>query len=164
MAGGRGNTKFNAETVEQARKLAMLGLTQEEMAKFFEVGERTFKDWLARYDDLRAAVKEGGAIADAEVTLSLFKRACGYSHPEDDIRTISVGDGCSEIVITPTIKHYPPDTMACMYWLNNRQRGRWARTPDPAGGLDDLPPTKVIFEVRDARSPDRSSEPEPAAS
>lgn len=157
-------TKYNEETVEQARKLAMLGLTQEEMAKFFEVGERTFKDWLARYDDLRAAVKEGGAIADAMVARSLFERAIGYRWVEQQAIKVRVDQYTDEVKIIDIQKAVPPDTMAGMYWLNNRQRGRWARTPDPAGGLDDLPPTKVIFEVRDARSPDRSSEPEPAAS
>lgn len=160
-------SKYDPETTpEQARKLSMLGLTQLEISKFFEVGDRTFKDWMTRYPELREAVKSGAAIADAEVAISLFKRACGYSHPEDDIRTVALGANMgSEIVITPTIKHYPPDTMAGMYWLNNRQRGRWSRTPDPNGGDDDLPPTKVIFQVIDGRKPERdSSGPESTAS
>lgn len=152
-------SKFNEEFIDQAGRLAMLGLTQVEMAQFFQVAERTFKNWLAAKPELRAAVREGGAAADARVAESLFKRALGYSHPEDDIRSVG-----GEVVITPTTKHYPPDTMAAMYWLNNRQRGRWNRSPDQNGGDDDLPPTKVIFEVRDARSPDRKSEPEPASS
>jgi hypothetical protein len=57
----------------------------------------------------------------------------------------------SQIVITPTIKHYPPDTTACLAWLHNRQRDKWQRTPNPSGGDDDIPPTKLIFEVHDAR-------------
>lgn len=144
-------------TPEQARKLAMLGLIQDEMAKFFEVSERTFKGWIKKFPELKSAVQSGGMLADAEVAMSLFKRACGYSHPEDDIRTVGVGDGRSKIVITPTTKHYPPETMAGMYWLNNRQRARFSRSPDPANTSEDIPPTKVIFEVRDARKPERDS-------
>lgn len=152
-------TKYDPDTTpEQAKELSMLGLTQPELAKFFEVSERAFKNWIARYPELKIAVKMGSAVADAKVAASLFHRACGYSHPEDDIRTITLPNGMgSEIVITPIIKRYPPDTTAALAWLNNRQRGRWSRNPDPAGGEDDLPPTKVIFEVRDARKPERNS-------
>lgn len=136
----------------------MLGLIQPELAKFFEVSERTFRDWLVKYPALKMAVKMGGAVADAKVASSLFHRACGYSHPEDDIRTITLPNGGgSEIVITPTVKHYPPDTTAALAWLNNRQRGRWSRNPDPNVGDDDLPPTKVIFQVIDGRKPERDS-------
>ena len=31
----------------------------------------------------------------------------------------------SEIVITPTVKHYPPDTQAASLWLRNRQPQLW---------------------------------------
>lgn len=142
----------------------MLGLIQDEIAKFFGVAERTFKYWLTQHPELRTAMTEGGAIADAEVAVSLYRRAIGYSHPEDDIRAVALGGNAgSEIVITPTIKHYPPDTMAGMYWLNNRRRGQWSRSPDPSGGEEDLPPTKVVFEVRDARSPNRQGRPEPSS-
>jgi hypothetical protein len=30
-----------------------------------------------------------------------------------------------EIVITPTVKHYPPDTSAATLWLKNRQGAVW---------------------------------------
>lgn len=153
-------SKYDPDTVpEQARKLAMLGLTDREMAGFFGVSEQTLNAWKARHPEFLESLKAGKDVADAEVAVSLYQRATGYSHPEDDIRSVG-----GEIVITPTTKRYPPDTMAAMYWLNNRQRGRWNRSPDPNGGDADLPPTKVIFEVRDASSPDRKSEPEPAAS
>jgi hypothetical protein len=30
-----------------------------------------------------------------------------------------------EIVMTPTVKRYPPDTAAAIFWLKNRQRAKW---------------------------------------
>ncbi len=33
-------------------------------------------------------------------------------------------------VIVPTVKHYPPDTTACIFWLKNRQRDRWRDKQD----------------------------------
>ena len=44
----------------------------------------------------------------------------GYEHQEDDIKVVD-----KQIVITPTIKHYPPDTTAGIFWLKNRQRDKW---------------------------------------
>ena len=49
----------------------------------------------------------------------------GYGHEDEVIRTISIGDGMSEIIKTPTVKHYPPDTAACIFWLKNRQKSKW---------------------------------------
>lgn len=133
----------------------MLGMTNEEMAKFFEVGLATFNRWMSEKDGFRDAIKEGRDLADADVAHKLYRRATGYSHPD-----VHISNYQGVITVTEIVKHYPPETMACIYWLNNRQRGRWSRAPDPNGGETDLPPTKVIFEVRDARSPKRQSEPE----
>jgi hypothetical protein len=67
----------------------------------------------------------------------------GYEHPEVDIRTVSIGDGCSEIVQTPIIKKYPPSEVACIFWLKNRQPKKWRdkqdvsiSNPDGTGLLD----------------------------
>lgn len=59
-------------------------------------------------------------MADAKVVASLYKRANGYSHPALDIRTV---DG--EVVETEYTKHYPPDTVACIFWLKNRRPDLW---------------------------------------
>jgi ssDNA-binding replication factor A large subunit len=64
------------------------------------------------------------------VSARLVERAMGYSHPDVDIRTISVGNGFSEIVKTPIIKHYPPDTAAASLWLRNRQPDKWRDKPE----------------------------------
>jgi hypothetical protein len=50
----------------------------------------------------------------------LYQKALGYSHPEDKI---FICDG--DPVIVPTIKHYPPDTMAASLWLRNRKSSKW---------------------------------------
>ena len=146
-------TRYKAEYAEQAGKLSKLGLTDVEMADVFGVTEKTLNNWKKAHPEFLLSIKSGKALADANVVESLYRRACGYSHEEDDIRTVTLGNGGgSEIVITPTVKHYPPDTTACLAWLHNRQRDKWQRNPDPAGGAADLPPTKVVFEVQDART------------
>ncbi len=102
-----------------------MGATDEKLADLFEVNEDTVYEWKKVHPEFSDSTRRGREIADAEIAASLYHRAKGYSHPEDDIRTMSTGGGMSEIVITPTIKHYPPDTAAASLWLRNRQSGKW---------------------------------------
>ncbi|MHA3884583.1 transposase [Stutzerimonas kunmingensis] len=118
-------TRYKAEYAEQAAKLCKLGLTDKEMAKFFEVSESTLNNWKQSHPAFLESLKGGKEMADAEVAAKLFHRATGYEHPEDDIRAIN-----GEIVITPTIKHYPPDTTAAIFWLKNRQPAKWRDRPE----------------------------------
>ena len=146
-------TSYKPEFDEQVEKLCKLGMIDKELGEFFGVTEQTINNWKKKHASFFESIKKGKQLADANVAESLYRRACGYSHEEDDIRTVTLPDGGgSEIVITPTVKHYPPDTTACLAWLNNRQRDKWQRNPDPAGGDNDIPPTKVVFEVHDART------------
>ena len=114
MAGGR-PTKYKSEYVDQVYRLCLIGLTDKQLAKYFECSEATLNTWKKRYPKFLESLKKGKEIADGEVALSLFKRACGYSHPEEKVF-------CNEGHITTheTIKHYPPDTAACFIWLKNR--------------------------------------------
>lgn len=131
-------SSFKPEFIEQAKKLSMLGLTDKQMADFFDVTEQTLNNWKKSQEGFFESLKHGKLIADADVVQSLYKRATGYSHPEDDIRTVTLpGNMGSEIVITPTTKRYPPDTTACIFWLKNRQKEQWRDKPESETG-DDL--------------------------
>lgn len=111
---------FDAEYIEQARKLCKLGATDQEIADFFEVSVRTIYRWKASHDEFCQALKAGKDEADDRVERSLFARANGYEHEEVDIRVIG-----QEIVQTPIRKFYPPDTTAAIFWLKNRRPGEW---------------------------------------
>lgn len=139
-------TKYKAEFAEQAYKLCLLGATDEEMADFFEVAVSTISKWKKDHPAFSEAIKRGKRLADANVAESLYKRACGYSH-----KAVKIMQYEGVPVVEEFTQHYPPDTTACLAWLNNRQRENWQRNPDPAAGQADLPPTRVVFEVTDAR-------------
>lgn len=117
--GGRPSS-YKPEYAEQAKKLARLGATDKEMADFFEVGEKTLNNWKQDYPEFLQSLKEGKLLADAEVSSKLFHRATGYEHEDTDIRVVA-----GQIVKTTLIKHYPPDTTACIFWLKNRQPDKW---------------------------------------
>lgn len=131
---------FRQEFCEQAYKLCLLGATDAKLADFFGTSEQTINVWKSRHVEFRESITRGKESADAEIAAALFHRAKGYSHAEADIRTVAMGaGGGSEIVITPTVKHYPPDTQAASLWLRNRQPKLWRDKVDlehsgPNGG------------------------------
>ncbi len=113
-------TLYRATYAEQARRLALLGQTDAEMAAFFGVSEATFHRWKHAHKDFCESIKEGKADADAKVAAALYQRAVGYSHPD-----VHVSNYQGEITVTPLTKHYPPDTGAALIWLKNRQPDKW---------------------------------------
>jgi hypothetical protein len=122
--GGR-PSDYRSEYDEQAYKLCLLGATDAQLGNFFGVTEQTVNNWKDVHPSFFGSITRGKEQADAEIAEALFHRARGYEHPEDDIRTVSVPGGGSEIVITPTTKRYPPDTQAASLWLRNRQPRLW---------------------------------------
>lgn len=122
-------TDFKPEYVELVENYCLLGAIDDELAAFFDVSTQTLNAWKKAHPEFLDAMARGKHMADAKVARKLFHRACGYEHPEDDIRAVN-----GEIVITPMVKHYPPDTTAGMFWLKNRQRDKWKDKHEEVGG------------------------------
>jgi hypothetical protein len=111
---------FKEEYDEQARRLCLLGLTEAELAKFFNVTTATITTWKRKHPQFLASLKLGKEIADGRVVEKLYRRAMGYSHPEEKV---FCSDGM--IVRAKTRHYYPPDTTACIFWLKNRRPDLW---------------------------------------
>jgi hypothetical protein len=102
-------------------RLALLGLTNEQLAQFYDVEPQTIYNWQKKDAQFFEALKRGKLEADGKVAASMYKRATGYNYEEDHI---SVYQG--EPVIVPTTKHIPPDVGAAKMWLKNRHPELWA--------------------------------------
>lgn len=139
-------SKYEPAFDNQAKKLSELGLTDEQMANFFEVSIQTFNTWKGKHPTFLESLKLGKAQPDENVKRSLYQRAIGYSHEEDDIRVVE-----GAVVITPTIKHYPPDTTACIFWLKNRLPEEFRQNPD---GMDNQKDHSITINLVDAKKPD----------
>jgi len=100
--------------------LAELGLTDLEMAKKLGISRSTFSLWKKKQPKFVKVLKAGKTIADQKVVQSLYQRACGYSHPE-----VHISNYQGEITKTAIVKHYAPDTTACIFWLKNRDPEQW---------------------------------------
>jgi transposase len=109
--------KWTKDMPERAYNLCLKGLTDAELASALGVGFQTVKHWKRTKPVFDNAVRAGKDEADARVARSLYERAVGYSHEDTYITTYK-----EQVTKVPYIKHYPPDTTAAIYWLNNRTR------------------------------------------
>jgi transcriptional regulator with XRE-family HTH domain len=114
-------TRYKKEFAEQVKKLCRLGATDKELADFFEVTETTINNWKLRHKEFLESIKEGKLLADAEVADKLYHRALGYTTKDTKFATHE-GEITDEREYD---KHYPPDTVAAIFWLKNRQPEKW---------------------------------------
>lgn len=113
---------FRPEMADQAHKLCLLGATDDELAEFFGINSATIYRWRKAHPDFADACRAGKREADSEVASSLFKRARGYSYNAEKVVTDRVTKITAAV---PYEAHMPPDTLACIFWLKNRQPDKW---------------------------------------
>jgi hypothetical protein len=120
-------TSYKEEYSNQAEKLCKLGATDKELAEFFDVCEDTIHEWKKVHPEFSESIKKGKTLADANVADRLYQRAMGYSH--EAVKIFPNGDtdeqGNKQPLIVPYVEHYPPDTVAAIFWLKNRQKDKW---------------------------------------
>ncbi len=132
--GGR-PTKFKADLIPKTAVLYAEGKTDREICDIIGICPSTLTNWKGRYPEFLASLKENKEKADSLVEASLFRRATGYYHVEEKIFF-----GFGVVTRVETVKHYPPDTSACIFWLKNRKPKEWrelsvieTKPPTPEG-------------------------------
>lgn len=135
-------TDYREEYNIQAEKLCKLGATDNELADFFEVTEQTINNWKNEHPQFFESIKKGKTLADAEVAERLYQRAMGFEHDSEEIKVVANGNGeGSSIERVPVRKIYPPDTVAAIFWLKNRQKEKWRDKSE----IDHLTPIPVTW-------------------
>jgi hypothetical protein len=104
-----------SDHADLARKLCLLGATDDDLARLLEVPRATLDAWLAEVPEFAAAVRAGRDLADANVADRLYARAMGYSH-----EATKVFNNRGEIIRETYLEHYPPDVQAGIFWMRNR--------------------------------------------
>jgi hypothetical protein len=117
MPAGR-PTDYTEKMCEQVFEMALLGLTDAQMAKVLGICEATFNNYKHEYPKFLESLTRGREDADGKVAKAMYKRALGLTITEEALTR----DG--EVVQLK--KELPPDTAAAKHWLANRQRGLWA--------------------------------------
>lgn len=92
--------RFKKEYTQQAYKLCLLGATDIELAKFFDVTPEVLSRWKKNHEEFGRQITKGKKAADMEVVLSLYQASI------DRIVTTKQPIKCKEV-----------------YYDDNRKRG-----------------------------------------
>lgn len=133
----------------QVRNLCLLkqDILDEEIARFFEKTVTCINNWKLRYPAFVEAIKDGKERANGNVAGSLYKRAMGgvyLAQKEVKLKREEYSaDGklvrkYEEVKVVDLMNEVPPDSTACMYFLNNRSKIHW-QARSSIGGPDGGP-------------------------
>ena len=131
------------------------GVIEEDIAKLLNISYSTFREYKSKYSALSAVLKCARTYDD-EVVYALHKNTlggivdlkvpvkCKRRYYDDRGKLIE-----EEYVVDAIKQEYiKPDTMAQMYWLNNRVPEKWKAKQTTSDGLQDNE-IKVTLEVKD---------------
>lgn len=82
---------------------------------------------------------------DIEVENALLKRAMGFEYEEVTTEIIEQQDGSQRKHIKRTKKMVVPDTMAAIYWLNNRRPDLWKNRKAVEVDTADSAPVTIVW-------------------
>jgi len=120
--------KYKPEYVEQFKKMAMLGLTNVQMADIIGVTEKTIIQWQKDYPKLGKSIKEGKEFSDENVVASMYRKATGYTRNVKKPMVISDGKlHGSHVEIVEYEEEVISSDTAGIFWLCNRQPDKWKR-------------------------------------
>jgi hypothetical protein len=126
----------------------MKGATDQEIADAFDVSVRAINNWKGKHASFRKKIDEGKSGANSKVEASLYKRAVGYKFEETEtLLEMDANGNQKPLRIKKVKKHVAPDTMAIMYFLNNRTRksGEWTQKQDVSVSFDKEGKDVVIY-------------------
>lgn len=134
-----------APRLKEVQAWARDGATGEEIAKKLGISEDRFYDYKKRYPEFLEALKPAQQYDD-EVVNALHRNTIGQIvklKKPIKVRKKIFEDGKlvreEEEVITAEEEIYiHPDTMAQMYWLNNRQSSKWRQKPKEQPNQDEI--------------------------
>ena len=136
MPAGR-PTDYRPKYNKQVLSLALLGLTNKEIAEFLEIDEATLYRWKEKFPKFSEALQKGKEKADVEIIDTLRRRAKGFAYDEVTYERIvteeemTSGKDLTDKTVQPLYrkrvvkKFLPPDPTSMIYWLKNRRPAAW---------------------------------------
>src|SRR4030042_225020 len=118
----RNNGSYKLDMPDRAYGLALLGLTDRQIAMGLGVDMQVFNSWKTTKPDFAEMLERGKTLADAEVAKSLYKCATGYTFVR---QYVTIWKKTGEITKTDVVEHSHPNPFAAFKWLQIRQKGYW---------------------------------------
>ena len=111
--------KFNLPLLEN---LAMLGMTDKDIAQALGINPGKFRKYKKAHSSIRVTLHKGRVVAAGKVVKSLYKKANGFSVPEEKL---FYSAKYNRVVRAQTRKYFAPDTVAQIFWLKNHAPDFW---------------------------------------
>lgn len=128
MAKGKYEYWITPEGLTLIEGWARDGLIDEQIATNIGINVATLYEWKKRFPNISESLKKGKEVVDREVENALLKRALGYE-VEEVTKEYNIELGY-EVVTKRVKKQVAGDTMAMIYWLNNRKPTEWRNKQD----------------------------------
>lgn len=125
------------------------GAPEYEVAEKLGIGKVTLYAYKRDIPELAEALKVTREVADRTVEAAMFKSATGYTYDEVHRERRIVGEDAhgkpvTEMVVVKTIrKDVAPNIGAGIWWLANRQKGKWVSRPD-----EKQLPADMVFNIK----------------
>lgn len=157
--------KFRYEThilprLEWVRWWRRDGMSQATIAERLGVGEPFFRDSKQAHPELEEAMSQGKEYNIKKVEDSLIARANGYSVEEIETIIVTETGGKNDGMVRRTerthIKHWPPDTMACLNYLYNKDSEHYKDRRHIDASITSEKPVEIIYPPRPEDTPDGS--------
>ncbi|RYD57001.1 MAG: hypothetical protein EOP56_09345 [Sphingobacteriales bacterium] len=157
---GGAPTKYKEEYAVQAYKLCLLGATDEELADFFDVCEKTINNWKEEHEEFLQSITRGKKVADMEVAHSLYQSTQDRVVTEQQafvLKETVNGEGSNQRVEVVELERViPADFRAQQFWLKNRQGGKWKDKTEVDNNIRTEP--TIIKWTEDDNSPNTETE------
>ncbi len=121
--------------LEEIKGMYMDGLSDRDVIHNLGISEKSFYTYKNKYPEFAEAVATSKVVADYRVQNSLYRKCIGYKDKvKKSYKTKEVHYQDGKKVFEKEVIKYgedevlvQPDTMAIMYWLNNRKPANWSR-------------------------------------
>lgn len=143
MAKGRYEQWLTSEGLGLVEAWAREGATDDQLAERIGIARKTLHRWEREHEPFGQALARGRSGTREQIENALYKKALGYNVKERvpvrlKKRIRDPDTGCWEeeevIEMVDREKHVPPDMKAVQFWLTNREKLRWQKTPEQDDG------------------------------
>ena len=143
--GRKNNMKYweKEENLQKIYEWASKGLTLNDIANNMGIARETLWMWRKKSDHITNALHTGDKVIIEVLENALIRKATGYDYEEEEYR-MNFKTGKMEKYKTRRI-HYPPDTPALKYALNNKSKGAWSERIE----VQDLESSKKLDKLLD---------------
>ena len=118
-------TKYVSSMCAKAKELASRGYYNQKIAEELGISNSTLHLFMLNHPSFSDAIKQGKAIADEKVELTLYEMATGYSHRVEKPMVVGTGMGESMVEVVEYTERIPPNMTAIIFHLKNRKPQEW---------------------------------------